>query len=235
MIEPPFREVVSGVRGLGIEQRMPQPNPIVDAPWIRSVVAQYERPLTLYATKLLGEVERARDVVQEAFLKLCRQDRAKIEPYLAEWLYTVCRNRSLDICRKESRMVRMGDAPIAAPVDHESDPSSSTETKETRGLVMAMIGSLPEKQQESIRLKFQHGLSYRQISKVMDLTTSYVGYLIHAGLKSIRDQLSDNTAGDTGPVARIPGPGRSPAKAPTQNRAANPPPDPGGKLSRGGA
>ena len=229
---------------------MSQPVPVVDAPWIRAVVAQYERPLTLYATKLLSDVERARDVVQEAFLKLCRQERSKIEPYLAEWLYTVCRNRALDICRKESRMVRMGETPVVAQVDHDSDPSASTEAKETRGLVMAMIGSLPEKQQESIRLKFQHGLSYRQISKIMDLTTSYVGYLIHAGLKSIRDQLSDMDAQpdgrDTGPVARIPGPQRQsagrrvtpdikPAKSLTEDRSGGPPQKSSGKIAGGGA
>jgi RNA polymerase sigma-70 factor (ECF subfamily) len=198
------------------------------------VVAQYERPLTLYATKIVGEIERGRDVVQEAFLKLCRQDRSKIEPYLAEWLYTVCRNRALDICRKEGRMVRLGEAPVAAQIDVDSDPSSSMEAKETRGLVLAMIAGLPEKQEEAIRLKFQHGLSYRQISKVMDLTTSYVGYLIHAGLKTIRDRLSDATddsGGDAGPVARIPGPGKQPTKALSEDRSGDPPQSSRGKIA----
>jgi len=211
---------------------MAQPNPSVDAPWIRSVVAQYERPLTLYASKFVGDLDRARDVVQEAFLKLCRQERAKIEPYLAEWLYTVCRNRSLDICRKESRLVRLGDVQVAAQVDSESDPSASMEATETRSLVLAMIGSLPDKQQESIRLKFQHGLSYRQISKVMDLTTSYVGYLIHAGLKTIRDRLSEEPgAEDTGPVARIPGPTKQPARPLSEDRSGDPPQSSRGKVA----
>jgi RNA polymerase sigma-70 factor (ECF subfamily) len=212
---------------------MAQPTPTVDAPWIRSVVAQYERPLTLYATKIVGDLERARDVVQEAFLKLCRQERAKVEPYLAEWLYTVCRNRALDVCRKESRLVRLGDAQVAAQIDRESDPSASIEGTETRSLVLAMIGSLPDKQQESIRLKFQHGLSYRQISKVMDLTTSYVGYLIHAGLKTIRDRLSEETGDDTGPVARIPGPVKQPARRLSEDRSGDPPQNVRGKLSGG--
>jgi RNA polymerase sigma-70 factor (ECF subfamily) len=211
---------------------MAQPTPSVDAPWIRTVVAQYERPLTLYATKIVGEIERARDVVQEAFLKLCKQDRAKIEPYLAEWLYTVCRNRALDICRKEGRMTRLGEAPVAAQIDHESDPSASTEAKETRSLVLAMIAGLPEKQEEAIRLKFQHSLSYRQISKVMDLTTSYVGYLIHAGLKTIRDRLSEESGGeDAGPVARIPGPGKQPAKPLSEDRSGDPPQSSRGKIA----
>ena len=44
--------------------------------WIRSAVARYEGPLTLYAARRLGDADRARDVVQDTFLKLCRQERA---------------------------------------------------------------------------------------------------------------------------------------------------------------
>ncbi|MEX2214690.1 MAG: sigma-70 family RNA polymerase sigma factor [Phycisphaeraceae bacterium] len=194
---------------------MAKPNPEVDAEWIRTVVAQFERPLVMYALRLIGDLERARDVVQDAFLKLCREPRSKIEPYLAEWLYTVCRNRSLDVCRKESRVVRLAEGQLGVKVDLDADPSSSMEQRETKALVLTMVGELPEKQQEAIRLKFQHGLSYRQISKVMELTTSYVGYLIHAGLKTIRERMVDEeTREDIGPVARIPGPSRTPPLPP---------------------
>ncbi len=40
---------------------------------------------------------RAVDVVQETFLKLCTKDRSEIQSSLAEWLYTVCQNRALDV------------------------------------------------------------------------------------------------------------------------------------------
>ena len=63
-------------------------------PWVRDAVARFESPLTLYAARLLGDAEAARDVVQETFLRLCVQDRASIETRLAEWLFTVCRNRA---------------------------------------------------------------------------------------------------------------------------------------------
>jgi RNA polymerase sigma-70 factor (ECF subfamily) len=191
---------------------MAKPSSEIDAVWIRSVVAQFERPLVMYALRLIGDLERARDVVQDAFLKLCREQRSKIEPYLAEWLYTVTRNRALDVCRKESRVVRLADGQQSVKVDLDADPSASIEQRETKALVLAMVSELPEKQQEAIRLKFQHGLSYRQISKVMELTTSYVGYLIHAGLKAIRERMVDDEGReDMGPVARIPGPPRTPA------------------------
>ncbi len=189
---------------------MDQPTRTIDPIWIRAVVTQYERPLVLYAMRLIGDVERARDVAQETFLKLCRQERSKVEPFLVEWLYTVCRNKALDVRRKESRMVRLAEGEASLKADKDAMPGAAIEADEIKSRVLELVGHLPEKQQEAIRLKFQHALSYRQISKVMELTTSYVGYLIHAGLKAIREKLA-LAAGeekDTGPIARISAPAR---------------------------
>ena len=47
-----------------------RPDPEYGA-WIREAVDRFEGPLTLYATRLLGDAESARDVVQETFLRLC--------------------------------------------------------------------------------------------------------------------------------------------------------------------
>src|SRR5437660_1477623 len=44
--------------------------------WIQSAVLQFEPPLILYAARILGDIDRARDVVQETFLRLCGQIRA---------------------------------------------------------------------------------------------------------------------------------------------------------------
>ena len=43
-----------------------------------------------------------------------------------------------------------------------------------------------------IRLKFQHGLSYKQIAEVTQLSVSNVGFLIHTGLKALRERLNPN-------------------------------------------
>ena len=55
---------------------------------------RYEGQLVRYAARITGDVERGRDVVQDAFLRLCREDRAKVDGHLAEWLFTVCRRRN---------------------------------------------------------------------------------------------------------------------------------------------
>jgi hypothetical protein len=62
--------------------------------WIRSVMAQYQSRLIFFAARITGDLDSARDVVQDTFLSLCHQDPGLIRDRLAPWLYTVCRNRA---------------------------------------------------------------------------------------------------------------------------------------------
>lgn len=161
--------------------------------WIRSAVARYERPLVAYAAHVLGgDVERARDVAQETFVRLCSQDRAKVEPHLAEWLFTVARNQAIDVRRKERRMGLLSDADADKAASEAPAPGDAIERQEAVSQVLRSIEMLPDNQQECIRLKFQHGLSYKQISQVTKLSVSNVGFLIHTGLKTLRKRLGES-------------------------------------------
>ena len=55
---------------------------------------------------------------------------------------------------------------------------------------MDALTRIPPPQEEVIRLKFQEGLTYREISQVTGHSVSNVGYLIHTGLKAIRTVLA---------------------------------------------
>jgi RNA polymerase sigma factor (sigma-70 family) len=175
--------------------RDPQRRVKPDAPWIREVLERYERPLTLYASRLLGDVERARDVVQETFLRLCNQDRSAIEEGIAVWLFTVCRNLSCDVQRKESRMSQLEEESAETVAGVAANPGEELEARDTLSRVMETITSLPEKQQEVLRLKFQHGLSYQEISRVTQEKIGTVGWLIHVGLKGVREKLAASEMG----------------------------------------
>lgn len=161
----------------------------VDRDWVRDAVARYERPLTLYAARLLGDAESARDVVQDSFLKLCGQERTDVEPHLAEWLFTVCRNRALDVLRKEGRMTQLSDDHARLRVAPEPPPDESIERRESASQIVRLLDRLPPNQREVIRLKFQNGFSYKEISRISGHSVSNVGFLIHTGLKTIRGQV----------------------------------------------
>lgn len=166
--------------------------------WIQAAVERFERPLITYTVRLTGDLETARDVVQDTFLKLWQADMAELDGRLAPWLYRVCRNRAVDVLRKDGRMIRMDDEHLEgrSATDRPSSPRQGA-VGTTR--LMSLMHTLPERQQEILRLKFQGGLSYRQIADVMDLTVSNVGFLLHVSIKALREQL---TGGETAEAAR---------------------------------
>jgi len=132
--------------------------------------------------------------VQEVFLRLCDQEQDAVESHLAEWLYTVCRNLAIDARRKERRMRLISEEQEATfAAEHES-PNEAAERVDSYGRVVEAMQALPPRQQEIVRLKFQHGMSYKQIGEVMKLTATNVGFILHTAIKSLRDQLAEERA-----------------------------------------
>jgi RNA polymerase sigma-70 factor (ECF subfamily) len=161
-----------------------------DAEFVRSALTQHERSLVGYATHLLGgDVERARDVVQETFFRLCAASRAGVEPHLREWLYTVCRNLAIDIRRKDKRLQLVDQTTTENYLSAEAEPGESVEREDSYRQALDALQSLSPNQQEVVRLKFQHGMSYKQISQVTNLSITNVGFLLHTALKTLRLQL----------------------------------------------
>ena len=157
---------------------------------LRSAVGRFERPLLLYAQRIAPDVEGARDAVQETFARLCDDPPADVNGHLAEWLYTVCRSRCLDQRRKEKRVKPMTEAHVNGFVSSATDPARVSEQRDATSHVLKQLGRLPANQQEVLRLKFQHGLSYREIGAVTGLSETNVGFLIHTGLKTLRERLA---------------------------------------------
>jgi len=155
--------------------------------WISSTVQEYEGALVRYATQITGDLDRGRDVVQDTFLRLCKQDPQQLDGRLAQWLFTVCRNRALDIRRKEDRMKTMTQDQ-AAQLDAAA-AVNQVEQQETVDQVSRFMGGLSENQRDVVRLKFQNGLSYKEIAAITELSVSNVGYLIHTAIKSLRKDL----------------------------------------------
>ena len=157
--------------------------------WVREAVDRYEGPLLRYAARITGDAERARDAVQETFLRLCRQDQVELDGHLAQWLYTVCRNQALDVRRKETPMKAMSPAVAEACTSREPSQAAVLEQQETNHQILQLVDRLPPNQQEVVRLKFQCGLSYREIAAVTELSVSNVGYLIHTAVRALREGL----------------------------------------------
>lgn len=159
--------------------------------WVVDALDRHERPLIRYAKWLLGDAEMARDVVQETFLRLCREDPARVDGHLAPWLFTVCRNLALDTREKASRSTPLEDA--EAPVVYDLD--AQHDARQALGRVLDVLETLPRNQREVVYLKFQGGLSYKEIAAITALSTSNVGFLLHRAVRAIRSHLGEHPTG----------------------------------------
>lgn len=160
--------------------------------WIRTEVERHESALVAYAVRQLGgDVERGRDMTQEAFLRLLKEPRESVEGRTRAWLFTVVRNLCLDVKKKDRRMAPLTSTLAQTEVDGAADPDAPMMAAEQRSRVLGCLSALPESQQEVLRLKFQGGLSYAEIAAATRHSTGNVGYLIHMGLRSLRERLAN--------------------------------------------
>jgi RNA polymerase sigma-70 factor (ECF subfamily) len=154
--------------------------------FLERIFAEQQAPLTRYATRLLGDPDRARDVVQDAFVKFMAQPLATVDGHAVEWLFTVCRNRAFDVRRKEQRVRRFEEGEMERTTAAEPRPGRALETAETHASVLRLIDRLPPNQQEVVRLKFQNGFSYKEIARITELSVTNVGFLIHTAVTRLR-------------------------------------------------
>jgi RNA polymerase sigma-70 factor (ECF subfamily) len=160
--------------------------------WVLDALEQYEGRLLRYAQRLLGDLEAARDVVQFVFLRLCDAKQPEVEGRLAPWLFTVCRNKALDLLRSKGgvaagREADHSEAGLSAQqLSREVDPASAAEDAELHALLLLLVETLPPSQSETLDL-WVEGFSYSEISEVVGRQEGHVRVLVHRGLAALRE------------------------------------------------
>ena len=157
--------------------------------FIEKAVEDHESALIGYARTFVYDLDRARDVVQDTFIRLCQQDPEMVRENLKSWLFTVCRNRCLDVLRKDKRIEPLDEIRWQKVAGTEAAPDEQMDTDEQVANVMRLMDRLAKNQKEVILLKFQQGMSYGEIREVTGLTEGNIGFLIHTGLKKLREWL----------------------------------------------
>lgn len=153
----------------------------------RAVTARFEKPLLAFATRLTGDADLARDVVQDTFVRFSRHAPTAFEggdP--AKWLFTVCRNRALDLCRRAGRVTYVEQEELEAAPALTLAPDEAAAAQDEHELLRRLLTQLPARQQELVQLKFQQDLSYRDIAGITGLSETNVGFLLHTALKKLR-------------------------------------------------
>lgn len=158
---------------------------------VRRALDQHESTLIAYTAGILGgDIEKARDVVQDAMLRLYLTEPDRVRENLKSWLFTVCRNRAFDVLRKDHRLDLGNDEFIESTPNHDLDPAEAAGQHELYEQVWASVDKLRPNHREVVRLKFLHDCSYQEIAGITGLSVGNVGFIMHHAIKKLRELLS---------------------------------------------
>ena len=139
---------------------------------------------------------RAEDAIQEAFLAIWRSAasyRAQ-RGTVAAWLLTVVRHRAIDVVRRD-QMLATGSSvgPDAPDPSGESNPARDALRNEQHRHFQALLGKLPDAQNEVITLAFYGQLSHREIAEQLGLPNGTVKGRMRLGMDKLRLSLTAGT------------------------------------------
>jgi RNA polymerase sigma-70 factor (ECF subfamily) len=140
------------------------------------LVRRYQRPISAYVYRMVGDYDSALDLTQEVFIKVYGSlSRYRPEYKFSTWIYKIAHNAAVDHLRRNSTREKsivnefegeQRDMPIESK---RPSPEQESEREERRAEIEAVVRQLPDAYKELIILRHSHDLSYDEIAEITGL------------------------------------------------------------------
>lgn len=156
-----------------------------------NLFAFYGPKVKAYIMRLGADGGTAEEVTQDVFMTLWRKahmfDRRQAS--VATWIYTIARNRRIDLIRRAKRPEPEPDDPLLAP-EPEVQPDAAVESAQNAARVRAEMETLPPEQRHLLELAFFKGLTHREIVEVTGQPLGTVKSRLRLAMTRLRKALS---------------------------------------------
>lgn len=154
------------------------------------LVCRYRDEVVAMVYRMTGDAPFAEDAAQEAFLRGWQRLQSYKPQYsFRTWIYSIASHWALDqLRRKQPVDADVSDLPLANP---EPGPEQSAEAGELKERVRRAVLDLPPSSRAVLVLREYQGLSYTEISTVLDIPAGTV----MSRLNYARGQLRKTLAG----------------------------------------
>jgi RNA polymerase sigma-70 factor (ECF subfamily) len=160
----------------------------------RELVNRHQRRAYAVALGMVHDPDDARDIVQEAFLKVYKNlSTFEGEAQFFTWLYRIVMNVSIDLLRKKrGQQVEFDDAQAhddpdpggLAPVRTGFDPARALADKELRAQILRALEQLSPTHRAVLVMREVDGLSYQEMADTMQCSIGTImSRLFHARKK----------------------------------------------------
>ena len=167
------------------------------------LVKRYQRPISAYVYRMVGDYEAALDLTQEIFIKIYGSlSRYRPEFKFSTWIYKIAHNAAIDHLRRTAGRERSlvngtENDQYDLPIESQSlSPEQQSEREERRVEIEAVVRSLPTAYRELIVLRHSQDLTYEEIVEVTGLPLGTVKNRLFRAREMMRQQFL--TRGITG-------------------------------------
>ena len=155
----------------------------------KQVTLDHKDRLYTYAARLLGDVEEARDVTQEALMRLWIDRHRVVREATTTWLLRTTYRLCMDRLRRRRRRAP-GNRDLTDLVgDHEHDPSEIVSQREQRAALVRALDVLPFRDRAIILLRDVQGLSYDELTAVLDMPLGSIKAALHRARQRLSDEV----------------------------------------------
>ncbi|MCW3119708.1 MAG: polymerase sigma-70 factor [Chitinophagaceae bacterium] len=165
----------------------------------RTIVEKWQDMTYNTALGIVQNAEDAEDIAQEVFVQVYQSiNTFKGESKFSTWLYRITIAKALDHERRKKRKKRFavikklfGDTGEEVVVPDFEHPGVTFDKKESAAILFKAISQLPENQRIAFTLHKVDGLSYQEVSEVMEVTISSVESLMHRAKNNLKKSLEN--------------------------------------------
>lgn len=152
----------------------------------------HRRDLITYASRIVGNMSLAEDVVQEAFVRFSAASHQILEEPVG-YVYRIVRNLAIDMRRRSSREQRVmvsvdASESLMIAADQPSPEAEASARAEIRAMEAAMA-ELPERTRIALEMSRFGGCKLKQIAKHLDISIGLAHALVIDGLEHCRARL----------------------------------------------
>jgi len=140
------------------------------------LVRRYQRPITGYVFRIVGNYEASLDVTQEVFIKVYRSlSKYSSEYKFSTWLYRIAHNAAVDHLRRNPQSQQSIESETAEGTfelqleSRNATPDQEHERSEWRLEIEQVVELLPAAYKELIVLRHGNDMSYEEIAQVTSL------------------------------------------------------------------
>ncbi len=149
----------------------------------RTLYERHKKRIFGYLFAKLKDRSEADDVFQSIFAKLhvARQKYRKEIPFLL-WIFTIARNDLFDHLRKKStymKHITISEREVECYADPMSDTAHIS-------VAISELSSLTAAQRQALELRFNEGLTFREISAQMQTTEDNTRQIISRAIRKVR-------------------------------------------------